>query len=38
MSGLHYLCRQTSTGENLKIRLLNAGKRELPGTSGGRST
>ena len=28
-SGLHYLCRQTSTGENLKIRLLNAGKREL---------
>ena len=28
-TGLHYLCRQTSTGAHLKIKLLNAGKREL---------
>lgn len=28
-TGLHYLCTQTSTGENLKIKLLNAGKRDL---------
>ena len=28
-TGLHYLCRQTSTGTHLKIKLLNAGKREL---------
>lgn len=28
-TGLHYLCQQTSTGTQLKIKLLNAGKREL---------
>lgn len=28
-TGLHYLCTQTSTGTHLKIKLFNAGKREL---------
>lgn len=28
-TGLHYLCKQTSTGEMMKIKLLNVGKREL---------
>lgn len=28
-TGLRYLCAQTSTGTNLKIKLLNAGKRDL---------
>jgi type VI secretion system protein ImpC len=28
-TGLHYLCKQTSTSEQLKIKLFNAGKREL---------
>lgn len=28
-TGLHYLCKQTSTGELLKIKLFNANKREL---------
>ncbi len=28
-TGLHYLCKQTSTGEQLKIKLFNATKREL---------
>ena len=28
-TGLHYLCQQTSTGEHLKIKLMNASKREL---------
>lgn len=28
-TGLHYLCKQTSTGQQLKIKLLNANKREL---------
>lgn len=27
--GLHYLCKQTSTGEMLKIKVLNASKKEL---------
>lgn len=27
--GLHYLCKQTSTGEMLKIKMLNAPKKEL---------
>lgn len=28
-TGLHYLCKQTSTGPQLKIKLFNADKREL---------
>src|SRR3989344_5294117 len=28
-TGLHYLCKQTSTGERLKIKLLNATKRDM---------
>ncbi|MBS1139621.1 MAG: hypothetical protein H6R13_1074 [Proteobacteria bacterium] len=28
-TGLHYLCKQTSTGQQLKIKLFNASKREL---------
>ncbi len=28
-SGLHYLCKQTSTGSGMKIKLLNAQKKEL---------
>ena len=28
-TGLHYLCRQTTTGTNMKIQLFNATKREL---------
>lgn len=28
-SGLHYLCKKTSTGTHLKIKLLNASKRDL---------
>lgn len=28
-TGLHYLCKQTSTGANLKIQLFNATKKEL---------
>ncbi|MCG2577535.1 type VI secretion system contractile sheath large subunit [Dechloromonas sp. XY25] len=28
-TGLHYLCKQTSTGQQLKIKLFNAGKRDL---------
>ena len=28
-TGLHYLCKQTSTGQQLKIKLFNANKREL---------
>ena len=28
-SGLHYLCKQTSTGANMKIQLFNATKQEL---------
>ncbi|MBI2732227.1 MAG: type VI secretion system contractile sheath large subunit [Aquabacterium sp.] len=28
-AGLHYLCKQTSTGERLKIKLLNATKKEI---------
>lgn len=28
-TGLHYLCKQTSTGTQLKIKLFNADKREL---------
>lgn len=28
-TGLHYLCKHTSTGEQLKIKVLNATKREL---------
>jgi type VI secretion system protein ImpC len=28
-TGLQYLCKQTSTGENLKIKVLNATKKEL---------
>ena len=28
-TGLHYLCKQTSTGEQLKIKVLNAAKKEL---------
>jgi len=28
-TGLHYLCKQTSTGVQLKIKLFNASKREL---------
>ncbi|KGM41242.1 EvpB family type VI secretion protein [Aquabacterium sp. NJ1] len=28
-TGLHYLCKQTSTGERLKIKLLNATKKEI---------
>ncbi|WP_265942644.1 type VI secretion system contractile sheath large subunit [Dechloromonas sp. A34] len=28
-TGLHYLCKQTSTSQQLKIKLFNAGKREL---------
>jgi type VI secretion system protein ImpC len=28
-TGLHYLCKQTSTGTQLKIKLFNANKREL---------
>ncbi len=28
-TGLHYLCKQTSTGQQLKIKLLNASKRDL---------
>ena len=28
-TGLHYLCKQTSTGPQLKIKLFNANKREL---------
>lgn len=28
-TGLHYLCKQTSTGANLKIQLFNATKQEL---------
>ncbi|KIF82528.1 type VI secretion system contractile sheath large subunit [Noviherbaspirillum autotrophicum] len=27
--GLHYLCRHTSTGETLKIKMLNASKKDL---------
>ena len=27
--GLHYLCKQTSTGEMLKIKMLNANKKDL---------
>jgi type VI secretion system protein ImpC len=27
--GLHYLCKQTSTGEMMKIKMLNASKKEL---------
>lgn len=28
-TGLHYLCKQTSTGQQLKIKLFNAAKRDL---------
>ncbi len=28
-TGLHYLCKQTSTGVQMKIQLMNAGKKEL---------
>jgi type VI secretion system protein ImpC len=28
-TGLHYLCKQTSTGEQLKIKLMSASKRDL---------
>ena len=28
-SGLHYLCKQTSTGEHLKIKVFNVSKKEL---------
>jgi type VI secretion system protein ImpC len=28
-TGLHYLCKQTSTGERLKIKLLNATKKDM---------
>ena len=28
-TGLHYLCKQTSTGERLKIKLLNAPKKDI---------
>lgn len=28
-TGLHYLCKQTSTGEQLKIKLMNAPKKDL---------
>jgi type VI secretion system protein ImpC len=28
-TGLHYLCKHTSTGEQLKIKVLNANKKEL---------
>jgi len=28
-TGLHYLCQQTSTGQQLKIKLFNAAKRDL---------
>jgi type VI secretion system protein ImpC len=28
-TGLHYLCKQTSTGERLKIKMLNASKKEI---------
>jgi type VI secretion system protein ImpC len=28
-TGLHYLCKQTSTGERLKIKLMNASKKEI---------
>lgn len=28
-TGLHYLCKQTSTGEQIKIKLMSASKREL---------
>lgn len=28
-SGLHYLCKQTSTGERLKIKLLNATQKDM---------
>ncbi len=28
-TGLHYLCKQTSTGERLKIKLMNASKKDI---------
>ena len=32
-TGLHYLCKHTSTGERLKIKLFNATKSEAPRVS-----